>query len=281
MLKIKDLGQEELDKISNPVVTKRTEATPESRRREILSLLSYHGTVGPKDQLLLAHELITCAGWDVIHSVVNKECNYLFTSGWLNSVFRNSPINADGKPIPWYTYPALEFIDRIDWSNASVFELGCGMSTLWWTPRSESVIAVEHNPYFHQIVQEQLGDRAKVFLRESKDGYVNLIKELDRKYDVIVIDGEWRKECVPFVVDYLNDDGLLIFDNTDRLIYDEHVNMLSERMRFRMDFHGLIPVYYYKSCTSMFFNSEKYLKPRNPSRVPPTMGQSTAQFLNE
>ncbi|MGB6166752.1 MAG: tetratricopeptide repeat protein, partial [Geitlerinemataceae cyanobacterium] len=45
------------------------------------------------------------------HSQYKPSLNYLESSGWLNSIKLHKPINLDLKPIPWYTYPAIEFIE--------------------------------------------------------------------------------------------------------------------------------------------------------------------------
>ena len=37
-----------------------------------------------------------------------------FRYGHLRTIARNECVDAEGRPIPWYTYPALEFIRQLD-----------------------------------------------------------------------------------------------------------------------------------------------------------------------
>ena len=46
-------------------------------------------------------------------------------------------LDAGQSPIPWYTYPAIEFLNQIDFSVKSVFEFGSGNSTRYWAKRAE------------------------------------------------------------------------------------------------------------------------------------------------
>ena len=36
-------------------------------------------------------------------------------------------LDKDGNPIPWYTYPAIEYLSQFDYSDKEIFEYGCGI----------------------------------------------------------------------------------------------------------------------------------------------------------
>lgn len=40
------------------------------------------------------------------------------------SVEKQLPIDKNGEPIPWYTYPSIEYLSKIDFSNLNIFEYG-------------------------------------------------------------------------------------------------------------------------------------------------------------
>src|SRR5215470_11966850 len=75
--------------------------------------------------------------------------------GYLKSAVRNSAIDASSEPLPWYTYPAIEFISQFDFSSKSVFEYGSRNSTLFWSRLSTSVTSVEHDPKWLEIVSSR------------------------------------------------------------------------------------------------------------------------------
>ncbi len=38
------------------------------------------------------------------------------------------PVNNNAKPLPWFTYPAIEYLNQLDLSSCAIFEWGCGNS---------------------------------------------------------------------------------------------------------------------------------------------------------
>src|SRR5688572_10403591 len=58
---------------------------------------------------------------------------------------RATSSGCSGQPIPWYTYPAIEFIRQLDFSQSTVFEYGSGNSTMFWAASAARVISVEED----------------------------------------------------------------------------------------------------------------------------------------
>ena len=54
-------------------------------------------------------------------------------------------IDKDGNPIPWYTYPAIEYLSQFDYSQKEIFEFGCGYSSMFWANRAKKVTSIEDN----------------------------------------------------------------------------------------------------------------------------------------
>ena len=61
----------------------------------------------------------------------------------VRSVSANAAIDAEGRPLPWYTYPAISYLVALDFSDRAVFEFGSGMPTLFWAGRARQVVSVE------------------------------------------------------------------------------------------------------------------------------------------
>ena len=61
-------------------------------------------------------------------------------------------VDAAGKPIPWFTYPAIDYIRQLDLSEKTIFEWGAGFSTLFWSSRAKSVISVETDPLWYSFL---------------------------------------------------------------------------------------------------------------------------------
>ena len=48
--------------------------------------------------------------------------------------------------IPWYTHPAIEYIDNLSLKNLKIFEYGCGFSSNYFLKKGCSVYSVEDSP---------------------------------------------------------------------------------------------------------------------------------------
>ena len=63
------------------------------------------------------------------------------------------PIAADGSPLPWYTYPAIEYFNQLDVSGLNIFEYGSGNSSLYWAHKGANVWSVEHDPVWYETMR--------------------------------------------------------------------------------------------------------------------------------
>ncbi len=78
--------------------------------------------------------------------------DFLTNSGWLETVSRRRPVR-DGVPIPWFTFPAIEVLDRMVLQDKKVLEVGSGYSTLYWLARQSEVVAFERDPHWAKQVE--------------------------------------------------------------------------------------------------------------------------------
>ena len=111
--------------------------------------------------------------------------------GQIRSITEGRPVDALGQPIPWYTYPAIEYVERLALKGKRIFEFGCGHSTRYWCRRGASVTAVEHSREWFEEVTAFAGG-ANLLFRDERDSYVAALREAGVSFDVIVIDGVWR-----------------------------------------------------------------------------------------
>jgi hypothetical protein len=79
-----------------------------------------------------------------------------FQYGHVRSVSGGIPVDRVGRPIPWYTYPAIEFLRQLDFGDRVVFEYGAGNSTLFWADIARRVVSVEDDPAWHARIAPRL-----------------------------------------------------------------------------------------------------------------------------
>lgn len=112
----------------------------------------------------------------------------------------------DDAVFPWFTWPFLEWLDAQDFSQKRVLEFGGGRSTRWWRKRAAWVTTVEANGEWANIAScETTSDgleNGTIVVREINEGdqfraeeYVNA-GDAWGPYDVVVVDGILRHECV-------------------------------------------------------------------------------------
>lgn len=118
--------------------------------------------------------------------------------------------------VPWLTFSAVDYLEKVV-SGRRVFEFGSGMSTLWFAERCSQVVSVESDAKWHRSVAEKTREMSNVqtIYASSKENYLRAIATAGEKFDLILIDGLYRQECVDLARSYLNQDGIVIVDNTD------------------------------------------------------------------
>ncbi len=173
-------------------------------------------------------------------------------------------IDSSHQPIPWYTYPAIEYLRQLDFSEARVFEWGAGYSSLYWSSVSHSVVSVEDNKEWHSSIVKQAPDNLKIHLIEANSEYEEKILGYN-KFDVIIIDGTRRRECAINAIKQISDGGLIILDNSDW--YVQAAEVLRRSGLVQVDMSGFGPINDYTWSTSLYFHGSFDLKPRGP-RLP-------------
>ena len=181
----------------------------------------------------------------------------------------------NGRPIPWYTYPAIEYLDQFDYTGKKIFEFGCGNSSKFWAERAAQVVSVEDNPtWFTRWQQELTAPNQQVLLRNEDETYEGAILETETRYDVIIIDGKRREKCCAAALARLADGGLIVLDDSDRINtsteYQKAVDILRRADLLQVDFYGFCPMNNYTKTTSVFFKRNFNFASRHP--VQPTNG---------
>src|SRR5690606_20388483 len=116
----------------------------------------------------------------------------------------------------WFTYPAIRFLDKRVPPSASVYEYGCGHSTFWWMRRVAKVRGVEHNSQWFAFISRNLDKNVDIQCVDSYCDYPESILRGCEKFDIVVIDGIRRVECIRVALEMLAPQGVVIWDNSDR-----------------------------------------------------------------
>lgn len=167
----------------------------------------------------------------------------------------------DGNPLPWYTYPAIEYLSQFNYGDKKVFEYGCGYSSQFWARRAQKVTSIEDNKeYFGRWQLEFNESNLEIRWRDEDEIYEKAIFEEDDLFDVIVIDGKRRTECAAAAVKKLAPGGMIILDDSDRINtsreYVDAVACLKAANLLQVDFYGFCPMNNYTKTTSLFLSRD-------------------------
>lgn len=185
--------------------------------------------------------------------------------GQLESIEKWDSIDAQGNEIPWYTYPAIEYLNNLDFSKKTVFEYGSGNSSIYWAKKSKKVVSIESDKEWFSKVNDKKLSNQEIILVEESSLYESSIEVLNQKFDLIIIDGKRRIKCGEMIYEYLNitsEEGcMIILDNSDW--YKDLAKYLKEKFNFiQIDFHGFGPINNYTWTTSIFLSRNFNFKPK-------------------
>jgi hypothetical protein len=174
-----------------------------------------------------------------------------YTTSW-SSISDWDSKDETGRPIPWYTYPAIEYLSHLDLSSFSVFECGSGNSTEWWASNAREVTSIEHNLYWFNKIKDSYAPRFLNLSYSLETNITQYVKSAKSGVDIIGIDGECCNECARHVAVF-NDGAMLILDNSDW--FPDVIEHLQKKLKWvQLDFHGFDPINNYTWSTTVFIN---------------------------
>jgi hypothetical protein len=169
-------------------------------------------------------------------------------------------VDAQGNPLPYYTYPAIRYFSEIDFSNCDVLEFGAGNSTVWWDKHAKSVTTLETEKKWQEHASQRVSSKTNVLHVHSPEHAVELIG--DKSYDVVVVDdtsGEPTGSRVPNVcaaIRVTKPTGILIVDNSNDWYSGDLASIGRAAGLRRVDFVGFSGGTIREFCTSILFRPD-------------------------
>lgn len=203
-----------------------------------------------------------------------------YYNAWFKTLWNGrSPLKDE---IPWVNFETIEWFDRILLPDMKVFEWGSGGSTLFFSNRVQSLLSVEHEQKWYEIVVDVLSQKnitnvelilieperihssanTDEFISFSIDypgysfkNYVEIIaKYPNNSFDLIVVDGRARNSCLNLARDKVKPGGYLLLDNADRSFYQHAVSLVANWQKF--EFTGPTP-YSKVICTTAIWQKPR------------------------
>jgi hypothetical protein len=179
---------------------------------------------------------------------------YLSEIGWVKSFSLKMPVDKHGNPYPWVTYLFIDFIEARLNESMNVFEYGSGNSTFYYADKVRSVTSVEHDRLWCEQVKNKITDNVTLIYQDLDTGNYSISVVLQKKlFDIIIVDGRDRVNCLKQSVNALSEEGIIVLDDSEREIYLEGIVFLKDNGFKKIDFWGVSPGLLYKKCTSIFY----------------------------
>ncbi len=128
--------------------------------------------------------------------------------------------------MPWFTIGCLEWLSKQDLSQKTILEFGSGASTAWFAKRCKRIVSIEADKnYFPKTIDAVKGlNNVHISLRECNEGDQSKVdfycdertceSDFNPHYDIVIVDGVLRNECLQKGIEILGKNGgLIIADN--------------------------------------------------------------------
>jgi len=177
-----------------------------------------------------------------------------------------------GQAQPWIPFEAENWLQRYLKPYMKVFEYGSGGSTIFFAERVEEVFTVEHDKKWYTLVSKALAQRGitncsyqlhepepirgtpssvhdsqssrfiydDYYVGTTVHQYVRAIDvHPDHTFDLVLVDGRARTECIQHAMLKIKPDGYLMLDNSNNADVAEIVHRL--RSYPHTEFRGIAP----------------------------------------
>lgn len=173
--------------------------------------------------------------------------NYLNKTGLMGSwILGNSYEDffrdEDGNVNPWWGKTIIDLVVKKLNKDMRVFEWGMGNSTLFWSQYVGEVVSIESDLYWYKKMSEIIPRNVRAQYCELKYGgeYCQKIIDEQEKFDIILIDGRDRVRCAINSLEKLKENGIIIWDNTDRDEYRDGYAYLKEQGFKKLELSSVI-----------------------------------------
>lgn len=184
--------------------------------------------------------------------------SFLRSRGWFRSFSAKRSVDAAGRPIPWWSYGVIDFVEERLGKTMSVLEFGAGGSSVWLAARVSEVVTVENDHKWAAIVRSFIP--ANVHLIElpvpGKLVADDIPPPAGRKFQLLIVDAlANRIDCATAGLPFLAEDGVVLWDNTDGPGWREIKGLMSAHGFKEISFSGISPQEVSLSRTTIFYKS--------------------------
>lgn len=134
--------------------------------------------------------------------------------------------------LPWVPFAVIRRLRRILTPRSRVLEFGSGRSTRWFAAHAAHVVSIEDDPVWFTKMQAVFAEAGltNVDYRLRLGAAYYDLSDLTGPFDLVVVDGTERGECLRAAGGLVKPGGFVYLDNSDTFmtIPDGHVRVAEE-----------------------------------------------------
>jgi hypothetical protein len=161
------------------------------------------------------------------------------------------------KPIPWWTYSCIQFVDQMIPTSSTILEIGVGNSSLYWMDRGNCLVTLETSLDWINVLR--LNHRFDKSLHkiihivdESIGSMSNILEE--KMFDVVINDGTGdRARIGEYLAAKVKQNGILIWDDSERVPDRIAIENMKLNGWDALEFYGLGPINAYAWKTTILY----------------------------
>jgi hypothetical protein len=194
------------------------------------------------------------------HAIRNKD-SYINVTGWTKSIAEKRPCLPDGSAVPYMNYPVVNLLQGRLNKTMRMFEYGSGYSTLFFSRLVGDLVSLEYDrPWYEKISKELPKNAHIIFVTNDVDAsYCRSITQVEGLFDIVLVDGRDRVNCIKHALGKLSEGGILVLDDSQRERYKEGIEHAVGQGFKRLDLAGLKPTEYGMETTTIFYRSTNCL----------------------
>ena len=197
----------------------------------------------------------------IFYRFVLPKSSYLHSTGWVESIKRGYPCKDSGDEAPWMNYAVINILSERLNKGLHLFEFGSGYSTLFYAKLVKSVTSIEYDRKWFDLMLEKAPDNVTLEYKDKDvdGGYCRAINGPGREYDVVIVDGRDRVNCVKQSIEKLSPVGVVILDDSSREKYCGAVEHATAKWFSALNIDGLKPTGYGIHRTTILYRENNCL----------------------
>lgn len=159
-------------------------------------------------------------------------------------------------------YPVIKLLKERLNKDLDVFEYGSGYSTLFYAKLVRSVISIEYDQDWLELMQPKVPENVLLVAKEKDvDGtYCRSIAEYNQDFDVVIVDGRDRVNCVKQAMTKLSKAGVVVLDDSSRERYQEALEYAEDQGFRLLSIEGLKPTDFGTDQTTFIYRKDNCLR---------------------